>query len=96
MCSCLTKINLSITFFKVQHVEVWNEKFLEFPGMFIHVFVISLFSLGRGGLIYIVQYTVKCFIFAGSNFRGFQNWTYSWDPKFAVRQFICIMRSFVI
>ena len=23
------------------------------------------------------EYTVKCFIFAGSNFHGFQNWTYS-------------------
>ena len=36
--------------------------------------------------------TVKCFIFAGSNFRGFQNWTYSWGLKFAVSLFICTMR----
>ena len=27
--------------------------------------------------------TVKCFIFAGSNFRGFHNWTYSRGLKFA-------------
>ena len=32
--------------------------------------------------------TVKCFSFAGSNFRRFQDCTYSWGLKFAVRQFI--------
>ena len=36
--------------------------------------------------------TVKCFNFAGSNIRGFQNWTYSWGFKFAVSLFICTMR----
>ena len=33
--------------------------------------------------------TVKRFIFAGSNLRRFQNWTYSRGLKFAARQFIC-------
>ena len=32
--------------------------------------------------------TVKCFIFAGSKFCGFQNYTYSQGFEFAVREFI--------
>ena len=40
----------------------------------------------------VMKYTVKCFIFAGSNFLGFQNWT-SWRGlKFAVSLFVCTVR----